>query len=144
MNPLERYIITSPLFQGSVEYKFNHSGSLELVAISADMEWKVARWFLGNSRPSQQELKAWVESPEMQIKKLKLVVQVTELTYEMMYKAYGVYKDRKRAEQRWKALDYGNQLRAYLYIAKYNQDLKLSGRQKMELKTYLNAEIWND
>lgn len=144
MNALKTYTVTSILFPGSIDYRYNAQNQLQSISFSDDVTWPVAQWFMKYARATPEELSEWVNSEQLKLKKLQLIVSDTQLTFEMIYKAYGVFKDRKRSQDKWDKLDYSNQLRAFLYIPKYNQELKLNGRQKMELKTYLSAQIWND
>lgn len=65
-------------------------------------------------------------------------------SFEEFWEAYGLKKDKKKAELRWNKLNPDSKVRSVQYIEKYNNDLVRNGFAKKMAKTYLNDECWND
>lgn len=145
MNELTKYVITSPKFQGTCTYRFDEGGMMYVIRFAGGMEPSYRRHFCQQIRLTVQELEEWIAAKNATGSNLVLVKQEGELTFDMMYQAYDVKKDRKRAEEVWVKLSKEEQLKAYLHITKYNNYLRLNrGISKQELKTYLRAQLWND
>lgn len=145
MNELTKYIITSSKFKGTCTYRFDNDGKTYLIRFDGGMETSIRRHFLDKAVMSVSELEAFVATKNTSGSDLKLVKQEGDLTFDMMYRMHDVKKDRKRAEEVWHKLSKEDQLKAYIHVTKYNAYLRNNpGISKMELKTYLRAQLWND
>jgi hypothetical protein len=144
MSQLVQHIITSPRFKGSVSFRFDPDGVLYMIRTTADMEIQVRKFFMQNASMTKEDLQGFVTHWNTKGKELTLVIQESDLTFSMIYEAYNLKKDRKRAEAIWIHMPKEVQLKAFLYLTKYDKHLKTTGAFKMELKSYLRAELWND
>ena len=68
-----------------------------------------------------------------------------DISFDQFWDKYGYKVDKKRAKAIWDKMSVQKRLAAYHGIAKYERHLKMAEwRNKMEAKSYLKNERWED
>jgi len=75
----------------------------------------------------------------------RLITEVPEdLGFQAFWDAYGLKRNKKRAERLWGKMSEKQKTAALAYIPKYINSLKLSGVAQKYPDTYLMNEVWED
>ncbi|MDY0102804.1 MAG: hypothetical protein RBS07_07670 [Lentimicrobium sp.] len=136
-----RYSLTSAAFEGEVIFTFNDSGLLESFDTS------------GASLSEKQQVFILKELPRelCEVKRVlggsvsaRLTEIKQEVTFEMFWNRYNDKRaSRKKTEMKWDRMKSAERLRAYNFIARYENSIE-NWRGKMYATRYLNEELWNN
>lgn len=75
----------------------------------------------------------------------KLTEVTLNITFEMFWNRYDdkVLSSRRKTEARWNRMTKADQIKAFNFINRYEQNIP-TGTRKKYAETYLNSEIWNN
>ena len=140
---MKKYILTSPLFQGSVEFGFSDEGFLVFYHNDSYMNAQQQMWLL-NKVPRTIEL----VTPLAQEIKGKLEEIPEDLSFDAFWVKYDKKINRKRCEPLWKKLKDAERLQVLRNIEPYKAYLKRSGwRGQADPEKYLRDRYfetnWN-
>ena len=134
--------ITSNIFNGYVELKFNDSEVFAGIDFSeSDINIKQQKWFMEKIPANVRALGIFKIEPEV----LTVTEVVQELTFDMFWKRYDdrISSSKKKTLAKWNKMSAAEQAKAYRHIHKYFSSIP-SGTRKKYAETYLNAELWNN
>ena len=136
------YSLTSSAFEGEVIFDFDDNGLLVRYDASGANLTEGQQVFLLRRLPRElAQIKTFLEnSPTARFTPIE-----QEVSFDMFWNRYNekVRSSKKKAMKIWSRLSRADQIKAYRYIARYEQSL-YQGTPKKYAETYLNAEIWNN
>lgn len=139
LTKMKIYQLTSPAFDGYVEFVYNDAGLLDKMSIHANLSERQQVYLLKNMPRELIELDK-LKSSTVTITEIK-----QEVTFEMFWEKYDdrVNSSKKRTMAKWGKMTPADRARAFWFIAKYFASIP-SGTRKKFAETYLNAELWNN
>lgn len=135
---LDRYILTHPKMTGEVELGYDAGGRLMLWHIRAELNTASYNKLLENI-PTDTKYIDYYRNRGFDVKRLP-----PDLSFDAFYKAYGVNRNRIRAERYWSKMSDGQRLLAMQYIDKYRSECNRDGIRMTYPDTYLNNKRWMD
>ncbi|HOI31201.1 MAG: hypothetical protein PHG67_06040 [Bacteroidales bacterium] len=139
---MRTFTFTAASFQGEVIIEFNDDGILQKFDSSGANMSAAQQKFLLTKLPIHVDdvKRVLLKSPTAVFTEIH-----QEVSFDQFWNRYDekVRSSRKRSEKVWKRLSKTDKLKAYRYIAKYEQSL-YAGIPKKYAETYLNAELWNN
>jgi len=131
--------MTSPAFEGYIEFAFNDNGLLNKMSVHTRLGDKQHVYLLKNLPREIIELGAF-KGGSVTITEIK-----QEIGFDMFWDKYDdkVNSSRKRTLEKWNKMKPADRARAFWYISKYFGSIP-SGTRKKFAETYLNAELWNN
>jgi uncharacterized HAD superfamily protein len=137
---MRKFALTSQKIQGQIELMFQQNELIYIDFSKAGLTAEQKAYFLQHLIIHQQQLQAFCNKLRLDCIELEI-----EITFDMFWNKYGYKVDRKRAEAIWNKLPKAKQVAAYYGIDRYEAYLRRTEwRTKMEPKTYLRNERWND
>lgn len=139
---MRTFSLTTPAFEGEVIFEFNDLNLLVSFDTKGAQLSEQQQIFLLKGLPRElAEVKAMLErSPRAKFTEIK-----QEVTFEMFWKRYNPpanSKKSKKALPRWNRMSKAEQVKAFNFISKYENNMR--GEAKMYAETYLNSNLWND
>jgi hypothetical protein len=139
---MKTFILTSELFSGDIEFRYNDAGFLTGFDNRSGFNDSQHQWLLRyfpTTVPAIEKMGSLIKG---QIKELKV-----ELTFDMFWQRYFTGRDKdnsskKRSETKWNRMNKSDQAKAYQYIYTYMSRIPYGTRPKYA-ETYLNSELWN-
>lgn len=136
------YSLTSSAFEGEVIFDFNDNELLVRFDASGANLTEDQQVFLLRRLPRElAQIKTFLEkSPTARFTPIE-----QEITFEMFWNRYNekLRSSKKKALKIWNRLSRADQIKAYRFIARYEQSL-YPGTPKKYAETFLNAELWNN
>ena len=131
------YQLTSPTFNGYIEFVFDDNSLLSSYAIHAELSEKQQIYILKNMPREILEL------DKLKSNTVTLTEVNQEVNFDMFWNRYDekIRSSKKKAMARWSKMTQGERLRAFRFISKYESNI-LPGTAKKYAETYLNAELW--
>ena len=139
------YYMTSQSFEGEIEFHFDHMDLLASIVFNAGLK-DFHYNFIFFYKPYNVELmEAMIEAIKKSKNNSVFTKQTKELTFEDFYNKYDekALSSKKKTQIRWNNMKKATQIKAFMYINKYFQNLP-SGVRKKYAETYLNSEIWEN
>lgn len=136
---MTKYILSSPKLAGSINLRYNEFNKLMAVEFSGDLTDVQYRWFLEKLPILESGLNELTTKST-----IKIIKEVEEVTFEDFYEAFGNKEGRQKAQHVWDRMPKNDQVKAYMYIGRYNTKLKVAGTAKAYPATYLNQKRWED
>lgn len=139
---MKQLIFTSEAFNGEVFLEFGDNGMLSKYDISnATLSIRQQEWFLQRLPTRLEDVKRILENSQTG----KLTEVKNEITFEMFWNRYNdkVNSSKRKAETRWNRMTKADQIKAYNFINRYEQNIP-AGVRKKYAETYLNTELWNN
>lgn len=142
---MRHFILTSPLFEGEVEFVYTDNNLLYSFDFSKSEISEIQQKAILEHLPRHVSHLPQLTPPGSQ----GVITEIfQEVTFEMFWKRYfkDRYKDnssKKRSEQKWKRLSKKDRVAAYNHIGKYMINVQ-PGTQYKLAETYLSAEVWNN
>lgn len=139
---MKTYLMTSPSFEGEVEFVYNDMDLLERFDASrALLGEKQQIWLLKNFPRELLEAEKLLENnPHIKFYELKM-----DITFELFWNRYGekIRSSKKKAQAKWSRLTKLEQIKSYQFIPIYEKSIQ-NGISKKYAETYLQAELWNN
>lgn len=139
---MRKFILTGAKFTGQIELVFDDREFIVMVDFQkANLNKNQTSYFLNNSPAIIPSLEGFVKDNHF-----TCVESDFEITWEMFWNKYAMKVDKKRAEAVWSKLSKNSKIAAFYGIDKYERYLRRTAtwRNKMEPKTYLANERWED
>ncbi|MBX2903105.1 MAG: hypothetical protein KF872_06055 [Chitinophagales bacterium] len=136
---MSNYVITSNKFEGAFYLAYGNGWLVKLDLTEANLSKEQHAYVLGNLPLKENELKAFAATAKLQCKE-----QITQVTFEVFYNAYGYKEGRKKAENAWNKLSKAEQIKAYQYISVLKAKKAFSNENLPYPATYLNQQRWSD
>ncbi|MDR2286959.1 MAG: hypothetical protein LBE04_05735 [Prevotellaceae bacterium] len=145
---MKEFLMTSPQFEGEIEFAYNDAGGLIRLDIRANLNPAQYQYIVKNLPSSVSGLMAFKEN----LKAIKSPADIREVVrkidFDVFWDRYfaGRNKDnssKKKARAKWERMSRADQLKAYQYINKYLAGLG-AGIGIKYAETYLNSELWNN
>lgn len=135
---MKKYILTSPMFTGSVTFGYNDDGFLVLYQNETEMNPTQHSWLLANNPVNGQYLEQLAKRIKGQLKEVP-----ADLSFDTFWDKYDKKINRKRCEPMWKKLSDAEKLQALTNIKPYERYLERSGfRGKADPENYLKKEYY--
>jgi hypothetical protein len=139
---MKTYLMTSPSFEGEVEFVYNDLDLLQGFDSSrALLSEKQQVWILKNfPRELLEAEKLLKDNPAIKFYELK-----TDITFEMFWSRYNekVRSSKKKSLAKWSRISKIEQIKCYQFISIYEKSIQ-SGVYKKYAETYLQSELWNN
>lgn len=138
---MRKFVLTSSKMEGQIEIVFNEN-EISIVDFSkAKLTVEQRDYFLRHVAVCLFDLEAFVKQS-----RFTCVEADIEITFEMFWDKYAFKVDRKRAEKIWDKMSKAKKISAFYGIDRYDRYLRRTAdwRNKMEPKTYLKNERWED
>lgn len=139
---MERYLITSPKFSGTIELVYSDTGKLARLDFTqaaldlAQVEWVKQRTPVlvsgANLTQAFGPINAIIVSADFIV------------TFEEYWTKYNKKINKKRCMPIWERLNKAKQVQAFYGIEKYEKFLKTTTRQKLDPENYLRNEAWEN
>lgn len=132
------YIMTAPLIDGSIIFKFNLKGYL-ISLETPQLTEKQYQWIF-NHYPAKVD----VIERYKQVKNVKVQEVPEDLSFERFWEDYG-YKvgKKKQAENMWNKLSKLEKIQALLYIPKYKTHLLKTGHAQAYPTSFINQRYFD-
>jgi enoyl-[acyl-carrier-protein] reductase (NADH) len=132
------FVLSSPQFEGEVSFKYDAEGCLKAFENNAQLNEDQTIWLLTNLPKTIADMDA------LRKKKMTATIKQVkkEITFDMLWHAYGYKEDKQEAMNVWKKLTAREQQEAYDYIPRYKAKLALNGVARKYPKTYLRQKPW--
>ena len=137
-----KYALTSTVWTGEILITYNKESLLINLDISnANLSVQQHVWFLKNMPRELLELENFVKTSNT----VTLVQVELEVSFEMFWNKYNekLRSSKKKSQVTWNRLPKAEQMKAYNYIRRYEQNIP-GGVLKKYAETYLHSEIWNN
>jgi hypothetical protein len=137
---MKQFSLTSSSFTGEVVFKYSDDGYLIYYSDEADLNSTQRTWLLKNIPLTLDEMRDKIKSVAR--------FNVIEIDFEVSFlQFWHKYNDKersskKRSESIFNKLTKTDQVKAYLWIDKYNRNR--GNADKKYAETYLGAQQWNN
>jgi hypothetical protein len=140
--------MTSPQFEGEIEYSYDDDGNMRRFEIRATLSADQLQWILTHIPVDLDKLYMLREH----FRRIKSPADIREYIQKIDFDIFwsrwfaGRNKDnssKKKAQTKWNRMTKSEQLKAYQYIGKYMNKLG-AGVGIKYAETYLNSDLWNN
>jgi hypothetical protein len=137
---MNRYIITSPKFDGEINVLYGEDNRLlHIDFLKCTLTDEQITYFKGRLPVAYSENFGGAFGTS----NLTVVKEGYRITFDQWWDRYGLKRNRPRSEKLWNKLNIGQQVDAYFRIAQYERHLSLnSWKTKADPDTYLRNKYW--
>jgi hypothetical protein len=134
---MKRYIYSSELFEGEIEFRYNDDGILCFFEVRAEVE-QIRLATILHYMPHCAD-----DVPSFTKKGTGTMTEVPEeITFDMFWNQYAKKVNRFRSEKLWKHMNEAEQLQAVKSIKPYNRCIERTNRFKQDPDTYLRNKSY--
>lgn len=129
---MKRYIYSSELFEGELEFRYNDDNALCFFEVRAEIELVRLASILHYIPHFSYDIPEFIKKGTGTMTEI-----IEEVTFDMFWNEYAKKVNRMRCEKLWDKMSEANQRLAFKSIKSYNRCIERTNRFKQDPDTYL-------